>query len=91
MIRLVAVDSFGDQHSRALDRLGAKHLASMPQNHALPVLNRIAYENKYYFAVFPMMQDVLSLPDFHDYVEAADYIEQLVEVGKTCAMYFRLD
>ncbi|KAF9019709.1 hypothetical protein BDZ89DRAFT_310140 [Hymenopellis radicata] len=41
MIRLVAVGASGEQHSRALDRLGATPLASLPQNHALPVLNRI--------------------------------------------------
>lgn len=91
MIRLVAVGSFGDKHSRALDRLGTPELTFLPQNHSLPILNRIVYENQYHFAVFPMMEDVQSLPDFHDYVEAVDYVEQLVEVGKSRAIHFRCD
>ncbi|KAF8916440.1 hypothetical protein CPB85DRAFT_1432124 [Mucidula mucida] len=79
MIRLVAIGASGEQHRRALERLGAPHLAFLPQNHSVPVLKRLVYDNKYYFAVFPIMQDIVSLPDFHDYLEAADYVEQLVE------------
>ncbi len=87
MIRLVSVGASSEQHRRALDILGAPHLAFLPQNHVVPVLNRIVYDNKYHFAVLPMMQDVLLLPNFHDYLEAADYVEQLVEVSHVHALF----
>ncbi len=90
MIRLVAIGASGEQHRRALERLGAPHLAFLPQNHSVPVLKRLVYDNKYYFAVFPIMQDIVSLPDFHDYLEAADYVEQLVEVSHVHAIFWFL-
>jgi hypothetical protein len=79
LIRLITKGADGGNHLTALRRLATGRIASRGDNHAVPVLREIVYEDMV-FAVFPLMDTGFDAPWYYNFGEIVDAVEQVLEV-----------
>jgi hypothetical protein len=73
----------GKRHLAALSRLGTGFNALRGENHVVPVLKEIVY-NDMIFAVFPLMHSGFDDPWFYRFSEVLDAVEQILEGINFC-------
>ena len=67
-------------HRKALDRIAIGPVTAEKENHALPVLDVIEYEDMVFY-VFPLMHQGFAYPWYFSFNEVVDACEQLLEVS----------
>jgi hypothetical protein len=78
-----------EMHRNALDRLAVGHTAALGDNHVLPILDKIEYEDMLFY-VSPLIEEGFSYPWYYSFNEIIDACEQVLEV-RPLLMIFRSD
>lgn len=93
MLRLVSVKDdpspSGARHLDILRRIAKGHVACIGSNHIVPVLQELDdVEHGLTIVVQPKMYDLDGIPSWYTAQEAADFVEQILEVSLASHLCF---